>query len=267
MHEGARIIVSHVSGERMKAQGTDGVSRGQLKEGVSSGSDMLAYIPFHLTALQRFPPVETWLRSWLGKDMEVLTPEGWFERGHDILGGKNDAKGFWRHNLTSGTFVWAPPAAASVAIEELRKARIKRQDSTHYFICPRLLTTEWLKQLYKTADIVFYVPPGTPGWPKDMCEPLTIGIVFPFLCRCPWQLRGTPKMFYLARQVRRMFKEEEVDAGNFLRELLLGCRRLYTLQADVVRRLLYFRSAGAVSCKQARGPGRRQQRKGPQRSS
>jgi hypothetical protein len=37
MRAGARLVISHVSGERMKAQGTDGVSRGQLKEGVSTG--------------------------------------------------------------------------------------------------------------------------------------------------------------------------------------------------------------------------------------
>jgi hypothetical protein len=41
MQEGARILVSHISSERMKAQGTDGVSRGQLKEGVSTGNEML----------------------------------------------------------------------------------------------------------------------------------------------------------------------------------------------------------------------------------
>jgi hypothetical protein len=67
IHEGAHIIMSHVFGKHMKAQGTDGVSRGQLKEGVSSGNGMLAYIPFHLTLIQRSPAVKTWLRSWLGK--------------------------------------------------------------------------------------------------------------------------------------------------------------------------------------------------------
>jgi hypothetical protein len=68
MQEGAKIIVSHVSGERMKAQGTDGVSRGQLKEGVSIGADMLSFIPFQLSAIQRSTAVEDWIRSWLGLD-------------------------------------------------------------------------------------------------------------------------------------------------------------------------------------------------------
>ena len=51
LHSGARFIVSHVSGERMKSQGTDGVSRGNLKEGVSIGHDMLSFYPGHLSAI------------------------------------------------------------------------------------------------------------------------------------------------------------------------------------------------------------------------
>ena len=45
LHSGARFIVSHVSGNRMKSQGTDGVSRGNLKEGVSEGHSMLSFCP------------------------------------------------------------------------------------------------------------------------------------------------------------------------------------------------------------------------------
>jgi hypothetical protein len=48
MRNDAKIIISHVSGEQMKSQGTDGVSRGQLKEGVLTGDEMLLFIPFHL---------------------------------------------------------------------------------------------------------------------------------------------------------------------------------------------------------------------------
>jgi hypothetical protein len=61
MREGASILVSHVLGERMKAQGTDGVFRGQLNEGVSAGQSMLSFIPFHLTLIERSPDVASWL--------------------------------------------------------------------------------------------------------------------------------------------------------------------------------------------------------------
>jgi hypothetical protein len=243
MREGAKIVVSHVSGERMKAQGTDGVSRGQLKEGVSTGQSMLSFVPFHLSAIQRSESVEAWLRSWLGESMEVLSPEGWFERGHDHLGGDVDAKGFWRHTIKPGTFVWSPaPAAASVAIEELRKARIKRQDSLHVFVCPRLLKPEWFRHLYKASDIVFDVPAATSFWSSSMFEPLIIGIAFPYLSKPPWQLKSTPKMFHLGRQLRRVWDQEEVDARNILYKFLLEFERIRTMPADVVRRVLYFQS-------------------------
>ena len=53
LHSGARFIVSHVSGNRTKHQGTDGVSRGNLKEGVSIGHSMLSFCPWHLSAIER----------------------------------------------------------------------------------------------------------------------------------------------------------------------------------------------------------------------
>jgi hypothetical protein len=82
-----------------------------------------------------------------------------------------------------------------------------------------------------------------------MYEPLMIGIVFPFLPNIPWQLKGTPKTFYLVRQVRKMFKEKILDSGDFLRQLLLECRRLHSMPADVVRWMLYFESGSDVSRK------------------
>jgi hypothetical protein len=266
MTKGVRITVSHVSGKRMMAEGTDGTSRGQLREGVSVGECMLGFIPWNVSALDRSPSLEPWLGTWLGGKAEMLSPTGWFTRGHDHLGGSRNKLGFWQHAISPGEFVWTPPpAAADVALEELRKARIKRQDSTHYFICPRLLTPEWQKQLWKTADLIFQIPPGTPGWPVDMFEPLTVGIVFPFLRNRPWQFKGTPKMYYLARQVHKMFEDKIVDSGDFLRKLLLECRRLYSLPADVVRRMLYFGSGGDFLCEPfgKRGGRKRKRPTGP----
>jgi hypothetical protein len=257
-----KAIVSHVSGERMRGQGTDGVSRGQLKEGVTAGKEMLSFIPFHLSAIDRSPDVEPWLRSWLGPSAEVLTPNGWFERGHDILGGKVDSKGFWRNHIKPGVFIWSPPpAAAQVALEELRKARIKRQDSLHVFVVPRLMKPEWFRLLYKASDIVFDVPLGTSFWPSEMYEPLIIGIAFPYIRHPPWQLRGTPKMFYLARRMREVWATSKVDPGHLLREFLLEFEKLRTMSPDVVRRLLYFEPKRSFSDqKQSRRASRKRQR-------
>jgi hypothetical protein len=227
----------------MKAQGTDGMCRGQLKEGVSVGKDVLSFIPFHLSAVQRSASVETWIRSWLGPKADLLSPEGWFKRGHDLLGGRLDRKGFWRHEVKAGRFIWAPPpAAAEVTIEELRKARIKRHHSFHVFVVPRLMKPEWFRQLYKAADLVFDVPVGADCWPERMYKPLIIGLVFRFLRTPPWQLQLTPKMFSLARDLRGLWQGPQLGPGDILRKLLLEYQRLRSMPPDVVRRVLFFES-------------------------
>ena len=45
MKYGLKIKITHVSGKRMQAQGTDDVSRGSLKTGVSIGERMINYCP------------------------------------------------------------------------------------------------------------------------------------------------------------------------------------------------------------------------------
>jgi hypothetical protein len=241
------IVVTHVSGKRMVAQGTDGVLQEHLKEGVSTGEDMLGFIPLHLSALQRSETLKSWIQSWLGNQAKFLEPADWFERGHDMSGGSKDSKGYWRPKILPGTLVWTPPpAAADVALEELRKARIKRQDSLHVIVIPRLLKPEWFRQLYKTCDLVFDVPIGADCWPTNMHEPLVVGIVFPFLSRAPWQLRRTPKMFQVARTVREVWQDGDVAAGHFLRQLLLDYAKLSSVPSNVVRKMLYFKRGREV---------------------
>jgi hypothetical protein len=109
MSEQAQFLVSHVSGLRMIAEGADGTSRGQLKEGVLVGLKMLDFIP-----------LKPWLLTWMGTKTEFLMPEGWFTRGQDLYGGCCNRDGFWQHKTVPGHFVWAlPPVAADVALEEL----------------------------------------------------------------------------------------------------------------------------------------------------
>jgi hypothetical protein len=183
------------------------------------------------------------MHTWIRHPFEVLTPEDWFGRGHEHFGGRRDKKNFWFVDTKPGIFIWAPPpGAAMVAVEELRKSVLKRQTSTHVFICPRLLTTEWRKQLNKTCDLVLFLNAGADedGWPKGMYEPLTIGFVFPFLSCKPWQRRGTPKMFYLARKMLAVREGEKLATRNFLRQLFDEQQSLTELPELLVRRLLYF---------------------------
>ena len=105
MVTGARFVISHVSGKRMIAEGTDGTSRGQLKEGVTIGENMLDFIPLDVSALDRTELLKPWLYSWMGKDLEFLCPSDWFRRGHDHKGGSYDRQGFWRHKFVKGSSV------------------------------------------------------------------------------------------------------------------------------------------------------------------
>lgn len=179
MHSGARFIVSHVSGDRMKNQGTDGVSRGSFREGITLSHNMLAFCPWHLSCLQQNEYLEDWIKLWAGDEVEFLTPNQWFTRGHDWNGGHYDERGFWRQGIKRGTYVWTPPPAAShIALEELRKSRIKRQDSIHIVMIPKLMTPLWLKQFYKAIDLVFPIVPTHTFWSKNQFECLFVGICF-----------------------------------------------------------------------------------------
>jgi hypothetical protein len=91
----AEIVVSHVAGTRMIAQGTDTVSRGALNQGVTTGLEMLSLIPLHLGAIHQNLEIPNWIKSQLGKGTEFLTPDTWVSRSHSHDGGHYDAMGFW----------------------------------------------------------------------------------------------------------------------------------------------------------------------------
>ena len=77
--------------------------------------------------------------------------------------------------------MWTPPPAAShIALEELRKSRIKRQDSIHIVMIPKFMTPLWLKQFYKAMDLVFPIVPTHTFWSKNQFECLFVGICFPY---------------------------------------------------------------------------------------
>ena len=239
---GIWIHIFHVSGTRMIAQGTDGVSRGFLGEGVMSGSSMEMFIPIHLSAIERSPEIVKWIESWSSGPIVQLAPRDWFDVAHDVAGWESDWDNFSRPLLAEGrTYLSSPPPfAADIAIAELRKARIKRQSSSHIFIVPRLCSPLWMKQLYKAADIVFELPLGHPVWSRDLHEPLLNALVFPFIRNKPWQLRGTPKMYDMGSRLRRVFQDETVDAGDLLRKFWEQCQRLRTMPENVVRKMLFF---------------------------
>ena len=87
---------------------------------------------------------------------------GWFEQGHDIIGGMNNCDGRWIPKYEAGNFIWAPaPAGARFAAEQLFQARHKRLNSLHLFVCPHLMVHEWMSHVRKAADLVLVIKAGS----------------------------------------------------------------------------------------------------------
>eukprot|EP00957_Ditylum_brightwellii_P006428 488012-Ditylum_brightwellii.AAC.1 len=154
-----QILLIHCAGTRMIAQGTNGVSRGNMAEGVMRGANMMQFVPLHLMASEASPTLHTWIQSWAPREVEFLQPEGWFECGHDVIGRNTAENSLWHPWLEPEIYVWKPaPAAAAVAIEELRWARHKRQISSHIIVIPCLMAPYWRWALFKAADFITKIP-------------------------------------------------------------------------------------------------------------
>jgi len=234
--------VTHVAGTRMIAQGGDGLSRSDLNTGVLAGKQMLEFLPLHLGALKRNQELTRWIESWADTEAVVLTPEDWFLKGHDIVSFERDSEILFNIPIIkSGVYIWSPPPWAAVAcLEELRKARIKRQESLHIIVIPKLATPLWQKMLFKLSDLVLDL---LPFWSNSMHEHLLIGLVFPYVRCDPWCLRGTPKMYQLRREVQGLFENDPLAAGPVLYEFCMVSRRLPFMSVSLVRKLLYFRQS------------------------
>ena len=174
----------------------------------------------------------------------MLKPDGWFVQGHDIGGWDHEPYRVPMPVLKSGHFLWAPPpAVADVAIEQLRNARLKRQNSSHVVVIPKVMKYRWIGQLYKAADIVFELKAGyRTYWPSNTHESLLIGICFPFLSCKPWQLRNTPALLEVGRILRLLWKEEGTPEWDFLCTFRKFTRSLPKTQEDVVWEMLQGKS-------------------------
>ena len=126
----------------MIAQGSDGLSRGNVLEGVMRGTPIDSFIPLNKSSLERSETLKNWLKSWTKGRLEFFQPRDWFLQGHDVVEGKFEVNvdGFKWPTYQKGAFVWSPPpAAAETMLEELRKACHRRTKSTHVIIILRLM--------------------------------------------------------------------------------------------------------------------------------
>ena len=247
------INIIHVSGTRMIAQGTDGLSRGGLLEGVLNGEKMLSFIPLHVSALEREPVLRKWILTWAGagrdgNTLKFLGPEDWFVRGHDIAGYSRNCDGMNIPTYKKGIFIWTPPpAAARIALEELRQARHKRQSSLHIFIVPQLMSPEWRSQLFKAADLILTLPFSTDYWPECHHEKLTVAILFPYLRREPWELKASPLMGRMARELHKVLSEGGSAGRDLLSQLLILTTRLDKVSNRQLCKLLSGRWRSKIS--------------------
>jgi hypothetical protein len=208
------LHVIHVSGKRMIAQGTDGLSRGDHSQGVMQGLPMTAFIPLHLDAFERSPKLKEFVRGICGNlNPQFLTPTEWFTEGH---------KG-------SGTLVWAPPpGAAEVVVEQLGFARLKRPQGMHIIVVPRLMTGRWRRHMSRGTDFYFKVD-WADIWPlKEHFEPVLIFVCLPYLSHRP-DFNGINS---LLDRFRGAVLQENMSAlstrkrGDILRKLLEQTRAL-----------------------------------------
>ena len=175
-------------------QGTDGILRGSLQEGVCLTKAMLAYCPWGNSGCQCSPTLLDWFNDWLGDSVELLYPRDWYHQCHNLDGYYQDDAGLWRPKVKSGVFLWdLPLVAAGASLEELRKAQTKCTESTHMLVVSKIFTLLWLKQLHKAADVVLIIPPLFSFWNELMFEPLCIAFCFPYLPFRPSELRWTTK--------------------------------------------------------------------------
>ena len=165
------IHVIHVSGARMCAQGTDGISRGDQATGSMLGKSILEFVPFHLNPIQRSPALAKWVKC-LGESLSatVLEPEDWFcmeRRKEEVC-------------------IWVlPPAAGDVGMEQLGFSRHKRPHGLHIVLVPRLMTGRWRRRLIRSTDVYVHLS-NEILWPMGThFEPLLMFIALPFCVHSP----------------------------------------------------------------------------------
>ncbi|KAL7579899.1 hypothetical protein ACA910_004905 [Epithemia clementina (nom. ined.)] len=147
----AFIHIIWVSGKRMIRQGTDSFSRSELTSGVMHGTNMLTYVPIHLTALEwQGDKIRQWLGKVLGRGDErklhFLTYKKWFSFGTQE---------------PNRIMVWVPPPClADVAVYQTAEAWHVRPWGCHLLIVPSLMAGRWRKMAFKASDFLCTLPFG-----------------------------------------------------------------------------------------------------------
>ena len=223
------LHVFHVAGTRMIDSGIDGLSRGELNEGISKGIGMINFVPIHLDPLQRSPELLKWIQSWWEPEcgsLHVNTPENWFDKCNE-----------------KGCFLWnIPPAAGGIAVEQLCIQTHTEPGSFHIVIIPRLCTSLWRKQLGKCVDLLITVKAESHFWPSSMHEPLILALYLPLLPPLPhfkpWRLRRTKMVDRTKSALLGMQERGDEVEWNHLRKLLHTSWKIPTMPDGLACKVL-----------------------------
>ena len=239
---GTRIHIIHIAGTRMIAQGTDGLSRGNLSEGVLTGQNLLSFIPISQSAFDRSDLLLEWFRDWTQTpNLSPLKTSDWPWRGQALSNTPwvNIDGIDMPQELDKYVFLWAPPPClADVALEYVLKSIHKRPDCYHIFICPKIMTYRWRKHLLKNYDFSFYLDPIHSIWNPNQHESLLIAIFLPLLHCPPWTFRKSKRILAMERKVREMQKDENWFNGSFLLKFWEFCRGVPYMSERLVWQML-----------------------------
>jgi hypothetical protein len=217
------VHVVWIAGTRMIAWGGDGLSRGDLSNGVMAGQDTLYYVPIGRSAIERFPGAETIIpQIALSDEVWVrLSPAQWYS---DPFVG-------------DGNYLWVPPPClADVALEQMAEAHQIRPWNTHAFLVPNLMTHRWRKSLTKACDLLVTLPFDDDIWPKKtQYESLTLAVAFPLLRRAPWRAKRSNFFVQQRTVLRGLSRGDFPRARDCLRELWLYARTMDPLSRGLAR--------------------------------
>ena len=188
------VHVVWISGKRMIAQGTDGLSRGDFTTGVLIGKPFLSFVPINKSAMDMCAQLRPWLNEvFKESSIKWQSYVDWFD---------------FYHFDPKLLHVWAPPPCiADVCVEQLTEFYHIWPSSFHVVIAPALMTSLWRKQLGKVSDVLFNISAGKSFWSEDMFEPLTFVIVFPMSCRPPFKLERWSELDEWKAQMSEMWGE------------------------------------------------------------
>jgi len=212
------VHVIWVAGKRMIVQGADGLSHGDLTNGVMSSKPMLDFAPLHLGTLQCQEHclkclLDSCFQLLAGQTFHYLTPDEWYTLPFD----------------SGGVFVRTPPpTAGNATVFQCAKAAYVQPWNKHIFLVPTLMTNRWRRTLLKASDLLMTLPFFDDDmWPQATeFKPLTLAIVFPLLAREPWRVKWTNIASEQLRPVRGLQWGSFAHVRDYLCQLWIQARAL-----------------------------------------